>query len=92
MQRFLIELPHEADGKACALFVRLALTSGSHFLTHADWGCEDGVHNGWVIVEAESKEDARLVLPPPMRPTANIVALNHFTLQQIDGYVDSHGS
>ena len=45
MSRFLIELPHEADGQACARFVKLILTSGSHFLTHADWGCMEGEHS-----------------------------------------------
>jgi hypothetical protein len=92
MKRFLIELPHDPEGVACARFVKLALTSGSHVLTHADWGCEDGVHNGWVIIEAESKEEARLALPPQMRRDATIVALNYFSLQQIDAFLGSHGS
>jgi hypothetical protein len=90
MSRFLIELPHEAEGKACARFVKLALTSGSHFLTHADWGCKDGQHSGWVIVEADSKEEARFVLPPPFRSQAKIVALNYFTLEQIDAVTGGH--
>jgi hypothetical protein len=85
MSRFLIELPHEADGRACAQFVKLALTSGSHFLTHADWGCRDGVHCGWIIVEVDSKAEARSILPPPFRAHAKIVALNFYTLEQIEG-------
>lgn len=90
MSRFLIELTHEADGTACARFVKLALTSGSHFLTHADWGCKDGEHNAWLIVEADSKEEARNILPPPFRPQARIIALNHFTLEQIDAMLGGH--
>ena len=90
MQRFLIELPHEPDGMACARFVKLMLTSGSHFLTHADWGCKDGQHSGWITVEAESKEEARAILPPPFRPQARIVALNYFTMEQIDAILSCH--
>jgi hypothetical protein len=90
MARFLIELPHEADGKACARFVKLALTSGSHFLTHADWGCKDGEHTGWIIVDVDSKEAARIILPPPFRPQAKIVALNSFTLEQMDEVLGNH--
>ncbi|HEX4825382.1 MAG TPA: hypothetical protein VFV19_13850 [Candidatus Polarisedimenticolaceae bacterium] len=84
MARFLIEFPHEADGRACVTFVRLALKSGSHFLTQADWGCKDGVHSGWVVIDADSKEEAQLVLPPPFRAKAKIIALTTFTLADFD--------
>jgi hypothetical protein len=90
MSRFLIELPHEADGVACAKFVKLMLTSGSHFLTHADWGCQDGDHRGWVIIEAESKEEARSVVPPPFRAQARIVGLNYFTVEEMDAMIEGH--
>jgi len=42
MARFLIEVPHEAELVACARTIQILLTSGSHFLTHADFGCIDG--------------------------------------------------
>ena len=92
MARFLIELPHSADGQACARFVKLTLTSGSHFLTHADWGCKDGVHSAWIIVDLDSKEEARSILPPPFRPQARIVALNHFTIAEINPLTGEHGT
>lgn len=44
MPKFLIEIPHEATTAACARVVEHFLRSGSHFLTHADWGCKDGDH------------------------------------------------
>ena len=75
---------------ACARFVKLILTSGSHFLTHAEWGCKDGEHSAWIIVEMESKEEARSILPPPFRAQAKIVTLNHFTIEQIDGMLSGH--
>lgn len=90
MARFLIELPHEADGQTCTRFVKLTLTSGSHFLTHAEWGCKDGAHSGWIIVDADSKEEARLILPPPFRPQAKIVALNYFRLDESDQLTEDH--
>ena len=90
MSRFLIELRHEDDQMACARFVKLILTSGSHFLTHAEWGCKDGEHSAWIIVEMDSKEEARSILPPPFRSRAKIVTLNHFTIEQIDGMLSGH--
>ena len=44
MQRYLIEVPHEPEELACARVIQTFLDTGSHYLTHADWGCEDGVH------------------------------------------------
>ena len=51
MARFPIEPPHEFESHACGRFVELMLTSGSHFLTHADRGRKDGQYSGWVIAE-----------------------------------------
>ena len=45
--RFLIEVPHDSDRKACTEAVRIFLRTGSHFLTHADWGCKDDDHREW---------------------------------------------
>lgn len=90
MERFLIEVPHEAEKIACARAVKLLLTTGSHFLTHADWGCHDGEHVGWIIVEADNKEQARAVLPPAYRTQARIIKLNKFTLEEIDDLLGYH--
>src|SRR5262249_60647670 len=61
--RFLIEVPHEGNLAACVRAVDVFLKSGSHFLSRADWGCKDGEHKAWVVVEVESKDDARHILP-----------------------------
>ena len=90
MARFLIEVPHKADVGACARAVRIFLQTGSHFLTHADWGCKDGVHKAWIIVEVENKEQARTILPPAYRPQAQIVKLNEFTMEDMDELMRHH--
>ena len=84
MTRFLIEVPHEADVAECTRAVEVFLNTGSHFLSNADWGCLDGVHKAWITLEADDKEEARLVVPPAYRHQARIVALNKFTLEDID--------
>ncbi|HSB20405.1 MAG TPA: hypothetical protein VLD85_10390 [Anaeromyxobacteraceae bacterium] len=78
MARFLIEVSHDGEAIACSRAQQVFLASGSHYLTHADWGCKDGVHAAWIIVEMESKEHARAVLPPADRRGARIVALTTF--------------
>ena len=84
MPRFLIEVPHEEDVIACAHAVEIFLKTGSHFLTHADWGCRDGVHKAWIVLEVDNKGQAMQILPPAYRRDATIVQLNKFTLKEIE--------
>ena len=84
MPQFLIEVPHPEETMACARIVKVFLSTGSHFLSHANWGCMDGVHSAWLTVDAENKEEARMVVPPQFRSQAKIVGLNKFKLEQIE--------
>lgn len=90
MARFLIEVPHEAEKIACARAVQILLTTGSHFLTHADFGCLDGEHKAWIIVEGESKEELRSIVPPTYRSQAKIMKLNRFALEEIEELLRQH--
>lgn len=90
MAKFLIEVPHEADLVACAHAVQIFLKTGSHFLTNADWGCSDGEHKAWIIIEVDNKEEARRILPAVYRSQAKIVRLNKFTMEEIDELLRHH--
>jgi len=82
MARFLIEVTHENEPIACIRVAEAFQRSGSHFLTRADWGCEDGEHKAWMIVEVGTKEEARNIVPSEFRKETRVVALHPFTLQQ----------
>jgi hypothetical protein len=90
MTRFLIEIPHEEDTVACARVVQVFLGTGSHLLSNADWGCMDGVHVAWMIVDVDSKAEARSIIPPAFRADAKITALNKFTVEEVDGILKHH--
>jgi hypothetical protein len=90
MPKFFIEVPHKAEKVECARAVQIFLMSGSHFLTNAEWGCMDGEHKAWMIVEVDSKQDAESIVPPSFRPQAKIVQLNRFTLEDIDDLLSHH--
>ena len=90
MARFLIEVPHAAEPAACARVVEIFLKSGSHFLTHADWGCMDGEHKAWIVADVKSREEARAILPPALRSEAKIVQLNFFTMEEIEEILRQH--
>lgn len=92
MERFLIEVPHPPEKKACLEAIKLLLETGSHYLTHADFGCMDGEHKAWIVVEMENKEEARSILPPLYRAEAKIVKLVKFSMPQIDELLQHHKS
>ena len=90
MARFLIEVPHEPDTIACAHVVQIFLETGSHFLTNADWGCLDGNHKAWIIVDVKDKNAAREIIPSGFRSQAKLVKLNKWTMEEIDEILLSH--
>jgi hypothetical protein len=92
MAKYLIEVPHEAEQMACAKAVKVLMTTGSHFLTNADWGCSDGVHKGWITLDLGSKEEALSILPVAYRSQARIVKLNKFSMKEIDDILGHHRS
>jgi hypothetical protein len=75
MDRYLIISDHSNED--CLHILDLVQAQG--YLHHYDWGCKDGVHVGWVIIEAENKEEALLSVPPLIRNKARAVRLNKFT-------------
>ena len=91
MARFLLEVPHGPDSIECTRAVAILLRTGSHFLTHADWGCKDGVHKAWVIVDVDTHEEARNVVPAEYRKAALVVKLNQFELEQMERYLRQRG-
>jgi hypothetical protein len=91
MPRFLIESHHEAERMACARAIQLFLKTGSHFVANAEWGCGDGDHRAWIIVDVPSREDAMLIVPPAYRSRAKVIALNRFTLREIEEMLRTHG-
>jgi hypothetical protein len=90
--KFLIEVPHESDTLACTRAVHVFLTTGSHFLTNAEWGCRDGVHSAWIMVDVDSKAEALAIVPPAFRADTRIVGLNRFSLADIEASLRRHAS
>ncbi len=92
MAKFLIEVPHEAETIACAKAIKILFESGSHFITNADFGCLDGVHKSWLVVEVDGKDEARNLVPAAYRRAATVVALNRFSDRDIDELLKHHNS
>lgn len=78
MERFLIISPHTE--KNCSDALKQVLYTG--YITHFDWGCADGEHTGWAIIETK---EATMVVPPTQRSNAKAIRLNKFSPEQIKG-------
>lgn len=90
MGRFLIEVSHEATLGECGRAIELLFKSGSHFVSEADYGCPDGVHKGWIVVDVDTKEEAYAIVPPAYRSRATIVRLTKFTIEDIGTILAQH--
>ncbi len=80
MERFLIESPHTA--RECKLVVKLVQSMG--YLNNFDWGCREGVHTGWVMIEAENAAQALGVVPALIRNQARAIKLSKFPSEIVD--------
>lgn len=79
MERFLVISHH--TGEDCVRALKETLVIG--YLTHFDWGCKDGVHTGWAVLEAEDRAQAMLSVPTFLRPTAQAVRLTKFAAEKV---------
>lgn len=92
MPRFLIEVPHDESTAECIRAIDVFLRTGSHYLTHADWGCQDGVHKAWMVIEVGTKNEALNVVPADYRKNATVVQLNGFTMETLEKLHRKHGT
>ena len=74
MDRYLVESPHEAHD--CDAIIKEIHAAG--YLHHFEWGCHDGDHCGWAIIETDNREHAKQIVPWQIRDKARVVKLEKF--------------
>ncbi len=87
MNRYLIESNHTDE--ECLRALDMIMAYGH--ITHFEWGCEAGTHSGWAIVEAESDQEAILMLPPLLRNVSRVVRLRKYTPEMIKKFHEKEG-
>jgi len=90
MAKYLIEVPHGSEKYECLRSVSILMSTGSHFITNAEWGCYDGNHKAWFFMDAENKEEALRVVPPAYRKDTKISQLNRFNLKEVNEMLKYH--
>lgn len=84
MNKYLIEVSESSyklsSMRASYIFNR----TGSHFLTHADWGFHEGQYKAWLVAEIDNEKEAMRILPSAYRHRAKIILINKFSRTGID--------
>lgn len=84
MSKYLIEFRHSSEYEGCVRALNAIVVHGSHIISEAEWGCEDGVHSGWLIAELDSREEAMQLVPPEYRSDTTIVKLRTWSRDEIE--------
>jgi hypothetical protein len=84
MPKYLIESSHTA--RECVWALKVLLSETPETLDQFQWGCRDGEHVGWAVVEAENKFVAQELVPLKLRPKARIVELYQFRPEEIRAF------
>jgi hypothetical protein len=74
MDRYLVESPHDAGD--CDAIIKEIHAAG--YLHHFEWGCHDGAHCGWAIIETDNREHAKQIVPWRIRNKARVIKLETF--------------
>jgi hypothetical protein len=80
MNRFIVISHH--TGQDCVRALKEVHAIG--YLTHFAWGCKDGAHTGWAILEAENKAQAIMSVPMFLRDQATVVQLTTFEAEKVE--------
>ena len=76
---YIVISPHTAA--ECAAALEQAETQGS--LAKFGWGCKQGDHTGYAVVQAANSEEALKLVPANVREKARAIRLDRFTAAEI---------
>ena len=90
MEKYLIEIKNGGDKASCLRSIQSFLSSRSHYVTSAEWGCMEGEHKAWLIIKTNNPKDALRIIPAAYRQHARITQLHKFKSKEIDQVVHHH--
>jgi hypothetical protein len=81
MSRYLIASGHRAD--ECVRAIDATLTRGTSVLDKFVFGCKEGDHTGYAIVDVKSLSDALAMVPDFLQESACVTRVDKFTAADI---------
>lgn len=83
MSKYIIEVTHGGDKTSCIRSIQVFLSSRNHYVSSAEWGCNNEENKAWLIIESENKEAALRILPAAYQHSAKITKLHRFSEKTI---------
>lgn len=90
MEKFLIEIRNGGDRASCLRSIESFLSTRSHFVTSAEWGCLEDEHKAWLIIKTSNSEDVLRIIPAAYREHARITRLHKLNEKDIDQAMSDH--
>ena len=84
MRRYLLESPHTKE--ECLKELDEVMQVGRHVLNKFYWGCSQGDHTGYALVDADNESKALNVVPGFIRNKAKAIEVQQFTPEQIKSF------
>ena len=84
MEKYLIEIKNGGDRASCLRSIQSFLSSRTHYVTSAEWGCLEGENKAWLIIKTSNSADAMRIIPAAYRQHAKITKLHKFKGKDID--------
>jgi hypothetical protein len=81
MARYLVSCEHTPE--ECVTELDSIMAFSHQLLDRIDWGCKDGEHVGWFVVEAQDAATARMFLPTNIRAKAKVRRVVKFSVEDI---------
>jgi hypothetical protein len=84
MEKYLIEIKNGGDKASCLRSIQSFLSSRTHYVTSAEWGCLEGENKAWLIIKTMHSADALRIIPAAYRQHAKITRLHKFNGKEIE--------
>lgn len=84
MLRYIVESPHTKE--ECLRALDEILAKSSETLNKFEWGCAEGIHTGYALIEAENEAKVRGMLPSFLSEKARVINVAKFTPEQIKSF------
>ncbi len=79
---YLVETPH--DAAKCLASLDAYKDRSPELLSKMEFGCDEGVHDAWGFVDANSADEVKQMIPEPMRGDARVIPVKQFTRDEIE--------
>ncbi len=81
MAEFIVQVPHTPQ--ECSQVMESFSDRDRSFLGKLRWGCHSGEHNAWAMIQANSEDEVRAMIPDALKQRVKITKVEQMSLEQI---------